>query len=184
MEESQHLVEPKPSREGREVANRRREAKDMLLGDEPPKFLSVAIVIVAILLGVVVVIARSIEYEETVPIALTLKAGESPNRIYGVAFLKQEEAARLRAGLAVRVEMSPRQARNRGLMEGSLNDISALNIGGFSSVRVDLPAELVTDSNLCDAVEQGTQMQAKVVTRKIRLFDRLFGVFRTLLGRG
>lgn len=167
MSDIQHKIESKSNREGRDAGIRRREARDTLLGYDPPRFLSVTIVVVAILLAILIVAGRSIEYEETVPIVLTLKASGSSNKVCGVAYLRQEERAKLKAGQAVRVEISPYQARNVSSIEGNLSDISILSKGELYLARVELPADFVADFSLRPSSEQEAHAQAKVVMQRV-----------------
>lgn len=180
-----HLhLDSKPKLKGRDLAIRRREAKDTLLGDDPPRFLSVAIIIIAAVLGILVVAARSIEYEDAVPILLTLKVSESSDQVYGVAYLRPEEMMKVRTGQLVRVEFGPHQGRDHSSIEAIVSNISNVNKAGLCSVRVDLSVDVIASSGLRTAFEQEMQTQAKVLTQKMRLFDKLFGVLRTLMDRG
>ena len=67
-----------------QAAERRRRNKDSLLGDEPPRIIAVAIVLIAVMLSVLTAVCWSFEYEETVPIVLGL--GGEPQKGYGVGY--------------------------------------------------------------------------------------------------
>src|SRR5262245_38459094 len=91
---------------GPNVGHRRRaQLKDTLMPDEPHKVIGFAIPVIAILLAVLFVTLRFVEYQDSVRVTLTLKPRESFGRAYGEAYLQQGEAAAVQAEQIVDMDL-------------------------------------------------------------------------------
>lgn len=156
-----------------QAAARRRHNKDALLGDEPPRIIAVAIVLIAVMLSVLTAVCWSFEYEETVPILLGL--GGEPKKRYAVGYLPSSVA--VRSGQTVHLEPGSMQSATVGV-EASVTGVSGPTSEGLYVVRVDLP----DGDGISAPPNSGSQIRGSLVTRKVRLFARLFGVFRNITG--
>jgi len=145
---------------------RRGQSNDELMADDPPRVLGSAIPVVAALLILSLVTLRLVEYQDTVPVILTLKTGDSFGRAYGEAYLDPGLAGAVRAEQVVDIDLGGRR------LQAKVGEISALDMHSFYRVRVDLPSDFV----LGDAIE----VQARILTQRENLFDKLFGAFRVL----
>ena len=159
---------------------RRPPTKDALLGDEPPRFLTVAIVLIAVMLSTLTAVCWSFEYEETVPIALD--AGSDLESRYALGYVPA--SVDVKVGQKVHLpRRSTEAATNR--TEATVFDVSGPTKEGLYIVRVGMPegvrepgAEWLGQQNN-DGHISGT-----LVTKKIRIFARLFGVFRNITRSG
>jgi len=159
-------------------SRRRTQTKDALMPDEPPKALGLAIPIVAALLIVLLVTLRLVEYQDGVPINLTLKASDSLGRAYGEAYLPQGQAATVRAEQIVDIDLGAYPGGGRRL-QAKVGEITTFDTHSFYRVRVDLPPDFALGS-LAGATPGAVQVQATILTQKENLLDKLFGAFRHL----
>jgi len=167
--------DPKPN-----FGNRRRAPiKDTLMPDEPPRVLGFAIPVVAVLFILLLVTLRVIEYQDAVRVSLTLKTRESFGRAYGEAYLQQGEAAAVRAEQIVDIDLGPYGGAKGRWLQAKVGDVTAFDVHPFYRVRVDLPLEFDVNS-LSSAPPGPIQVEAKILTQKKTLFDKLFGSFRAM----
>src|SRR5262249_1994973 len=150
-----------------------------LMPDEPPKMLGLAIPVVAALLIVLFVTLRLVEYQDVVRVNLTVKRSESFGRAYGEAYLQQGEATAARAEQTVDIDLGGRGGTERHRQQGKVSEVSAFDIPSFYRVRVDLPPEFDVNS-LSSASPGSIHVEAKILTQKKTLFDKLFGAFRVM----
>lgn len=163
---------------GPNLGNRRRaQAKDTLMPDEPPKVLGGAIPVVAVLLILLLMTLRLVEYQDAVRVSLTLKTRESFGRAYGEAFLQQGEAAAVRANQIVDIDLGNYAGAKTRSLQAKVGEITTFEVQSFYRVRVDLPPDFDVNS-LSGAPPDSIQVQAKILTQRKNLFDKLFGAFR------
>lgn len=167
--------DPKPN-----FGNRRRAPlKDTLMPDEPPRVLGFAIPLVAVLFILLLVTLRVVEYQDAVRVSLTLKTKDSFSRAYGEAYLQQGEAAAVRAEQIVDIDLGAYGGAKSHSLQAKVGDITAFDEHPFYRVRVDLPPEF--DVNTLSSAPRGPiKVEAKILTQKKTLFDKLFGSFRAL----
>ena len=158
---------------------RRAQAKDTLMPDEPPKVLGGAIPVVAVLLILLLMTLRLVEYQDAVRVSLTLKTRESFGRAYGEAFLQQGEAAALRPEQMVVIDLGRNGEPKSRKVEAKVAEVTAFDVPSFYRVRVDLPPDFDVNS-LSSAPPGPIQVEAKILTQKKTLFDKLFGAFRVM----
>jgi hypothetical protein len=185
MSEADHPVNAAPPAVGGGFVNHRREAKDTLLGDEPPRILGAAIITIALALATLVVAAQAIEYEDAVPVTLTLQAAAAPESLCGVAYLKPEEALRVKRGQPVRIDWHVAGVPaffNKGAA-ASVSDLSPIADGGLYAVRVTLAADPEGSAGDGLAAKSWPPTPARIITQRVKLFGKLFGVFRAVFGR-
>jgi hypothetical protein len=162
------------------VGNRRRaQVKDTLMPDEPPKVLGFAIPVVAALLILLLVTLRLVEYQDAVRVSLTLKTTESSGHSYGEAYLQQGEAAAVRAEQIVDIDLGAYGSAKTRSVQAKVREITPVDIPSFYRVRVDLPTDFDV-SSLSNAPPGSIQVQAKILTQRKTLFDKLFGAFRVI----
>ena len=162
------------------VGNRRRaQSKDTLMPDEPPRFLGVAIPVIAGLLVFVLMAFRLVEYQDAVRVSLTLKTEESLGRVYGEAYLQQGEASAVRAEQVVDIDLGGYRGAKSRWLQAKVGEIKAADVRSFYWVRVDLPTDFDV-SSLPSTPPDSIQVEAKILTQKNNLFDKLFGAFRVL----
>jgi hypothetical protein len=167
--------DPKPN-----FGNRRRAPlKDTLMPDEPPRVLGFAIPLVAVLFILLLVTLRVVEYQDAVRVSLTLKTKDSFGRAYGEAYLQQGDAATVRAEQIVDIDLGAYGGAKSRRLQAKVGDIAAFDVHPFYRVRVDLPPEF--DVNTLSSAPPGPiQVEAKILTQKKTLFDKLFGSFRAM----
>jgi hypothetical protein len=160
--------------------NRRRvQVKDTLMPEEPPRKLGWAIPVVAVLLILSVVTFRFVEYQDAVRVSLTLKTKETFGHAYGEAFLQQGEAAAVRTEQTVVIDLGSYGGPKSGRLQAKVGEVTAFDVPSFYRVRVDLPPDFDVRS-LSSAAPGQIQVQAKILTQKKTLFDKLFGAFRAM----
>lgn len=160
--------------------NRRRpQSKDTLMPDEPPTVLGLAIPVVAVLFVLLLVTLRLVEYQDAVRVSLTLKTRESFGRAYGDAYLQQGEAVAVRADQLVDIDLGAYGGPKRRWLQAKVGEVTAFDVPSFYHVRVDLPPEFDVNS-LSSAPPGPIRVEAKILTQKKTLFDKLFGAFRVL----
>ncbi len=152
------------------------QTRDALMPDEPPRALGLAIPIVAALLIFLLVTLRLIEYQDAVPVSLTLKASDSFGRTYGEAYLPQGDAAAVRAEQIVEIDLGADEGRR---LQAKVGEITMFDSHSLYRVRVDLPPDFALGS-VSGASPEAIQVQATILTRKRNLFDKVFGAFRVL----
>lgn len=153
---------------------RRPQTKDTLMPDEPPKVLGFAIPVVAGLFILLLVAFRLVEYQDAVRVSLTLKTRESFGRMYGEAYLQQGEAAAVRAEQTVDIDLGGTKK-----LHAKVGEITAFDASSLYRVRVDLPADF--DAAFLSSASPGPiQVEAKILTQKKTLFEKLFGAFRVM----
>ena len=163
---------------GPNVGNRRRgPVKDTLMPDEPPKAIGFAIPVLAALFVLMLVALRFVEYQDAVRVSLTLKTKESFGRMYGEAYLPQGEAATVQAEQIVDIDLGGYGGAQR--LQAKVGEVTAFDVPSFYRVRVDLPADFDVNS-LSSASPGPIQLEAKILTQKKTLFDKLFGAFRVM----
>jgi hypothetical protein len=167
--------DPKPN-----FGNRRRAPlKDTLMPDEPPRVLGFAIPLVAVLFILLLVTLRVVEYQDAVRVSLTLKTKDSFGRAYGEAYLQQGDAATVRAEQIVDIDLGAYGGAKSRRLQAKVGDIADFDVHPFYRVRVDLPPEF--DVNTLSSGPRGPiQVEAKILTQKKTLFDKLFGSFRAM----
>lgn len=160
--------------------NRRRaQVKDTLMPDEPPKVLGFAIPVVAVLLICLLVTLRLVEYQDVVRVSLTLKTTESSGHSYGETYLQQSEAASVRAEQIVDIDLGAYGAAKTRSVQAKVREITAVDIPSFYRVRIDLPPDFDV-SSFPTAPSGSIRVQAKILTQRKTLFDKLFGAFRVM----
>lgn len=158
---------------------RRAPRQDTLMPDEPPKALGLAIPVITALLVLSLVALRLVEYQDAVRVSLTLKTRESFGRAYGEAYLQQGEAAAVRAEQIVDIDLGGYGGAKGRRLQAKVGEITAFDPHAFYRVRVDLPPDFEVGS-LSGAPPGPIQVEAKILTQKKNLFDKLFGAFRLL----
>ncbi|HKV37971.1 MAG TPA: hypothetical protein VJX67_02070, partial [Blastocatellia bacterium] len=157
------------------LANRRRrESKDSLLADEPPRALGVAIALVGVLLCVAVYAGWSIQYEQTLPVSLELKVDESSRSVYGLTYLDAGQMTQVHTGQLVEVELASYPAERYGWIAGKVGAESAETRDGLHVVRVDLAAGAVTNKGFHPILDNVRQGQGKIVVERVKLLARVF----------
>jgi hypothetical protein len=159
---------------------RRREIKDTLLADEPPRTLGLLIAVVAVLLAVAVIIGWSMTYQQTLAVTVDLRA-DAGQHLHGLAWLPAEQIVQVRDGQRVVVDLQSPMGNSKIL--GQVVEVSPEAKDGLYEVRIEFP-----DVQPISALpEQGQfrsgQDTATIFTQKIRVFVRVFSVFRTLYER-
>ena len=158
---------------------RRAQSKDTLMPDEPPKALGLAIPVVAALLILLLTTLRFVEYQDAVRVNLTLKTKESFGSAYGEAYLHQREAAAVRTDQIVDINLGSYGGAKRRSLQAKVAEITTFDVQSFYRVRVDLPPDF--DAGALAGTPPGSiQVEAKILTQRKNLFDKLFGAFRTL----
>lgn len=161
-------------------AYRRRVQKDTLLADNPPTSLGVGLVLVAVMLAAAVGSLRWIEYQETVPVSLTVKTTDGGRTAHGEAYLRPHEMQQVRQGQVVRIDWGGNLAPQAADAEASVGEIKTVGENELYAVRVELPTGSVEGSWVGPAPPHGAQLQGKILTRKQNLLDKLFGFFRMI----
>src|ERR1041384_5858260 len=160
------------------MTTRRAQVKDTLMPDEPPKVLGFAIPVVAALLILLLVTLRLVEYQDAVRVSLTLKTTESSGRSYGEAYLQQGEAAAVRAEQIVDIDLGAYGAAKTRSVQAKVREITAVDMPSFYRVRVALPPDF--DVSSLPSPPRSIRVEAKILTQRKTLFDKLFGAFRVM----
>jgi hypothetical protein len=154
--------------------------KDSLLADNPPWILGAAILLIAALLVMAAVAARNIEYRETIPISLVLRADEISGSAYGEGLLPQSQAARVRPDQPIFIELAPPSGAGNILIEGEVSQVTMTCQDSLYQVRVKLPANFDADPENTRILRQEARVQGKIVTWRGKLFRRMFTLFSNL----
>jgi hypothetical protein len=152
------------------------QTKDTLLSEHPPWIPKVGILVIAALLAGTIVITRRIDYQDTVPINLTLKVSNHSDAVYGEGYL-QHEAVNVRTDQMVLIDWQKRQSTK---LTARVENIAVVSKNSLYLIRVELPGEILADPELRSRLQEEVQMPARIVTHRVRLFDKLFGMFRLL----
>ncbi len=147
--------------------------------DEPPRTLGWAIPVVAVFLILLLVTLRLVEYQDAVRVSLTLKTGESLDRVFGEAYLQQGEAFAVQAEQLVDIDLGGYGGAEGRRLQAKIGEITPFETPPLYRVRVDLPDDFDVDS-LSGATPGPIQLEAKILTQRRSLFDKLFGAFRVL----
>ena len=157
--------------------NRRRaQVKDSLMPDEPPKVLGFAIPVIAVLFVLLFVMLRFVEYQDAVRVSLTLKTRESFGGAYGEVYVQQSDASAIRPEQVVDIDLG---VYGGSRLQARVREIAAFDVPSFYRVQVDLPADFDLHS-LSTSPPGPIQVEAKILTQKKTLFDKLFGAFRVM----
>ena len=157
------------------ATRRRAQPKDTLMPDEPPKALGLAIPVVAALLILLLVTLRFVEYQDAVRVNLVLKTSFSS--AYGEAYLRQGEAAAVRADQIVDIDLGSYGGTKGRSLQAKVGEITTFDVPSFYRVRVELPPDF--DVSALSGTSP-IQVEAKILTQRKNLFDKLFGAFRVL----
>lgn len=168
-----------PVREPNFGNRRRPQVKDTLMPDEPPKVLGLAIPVIAVLFVLLFVTLRFVEYQDAVRVSLTLKTRESFGRAYGEVYVPQSDASAIRPEQVVDIDLGAYGGTNRPRLQARVRDVAVFDVTSFYRVQVDLPADFDLHS-LSTAPPGPIQVEAKILTQKKTLFDKLFGAFRVM----
>ncbi|HEY6330265.1 MAG TPA: hypothetical protein VI756_13075 [Blastocatellia bacterium] len=164
---------------------RRREAKDTLLADEPPRALGISIVTVAVLLGTAVFLAWSMSYQTKIDVMVALEPAGG-GALDGRALLPADQIARVQEDQRVTLDYpsSNRDSRIVGRVTGVAPDTTT----GLYQVHIEFPPGPDAIDNginaaLKHARSSGGQIPATIFTQKVKVFARVFEVFRGLSQR-
>jgi len=171
-----------PQREMADLGERPRrpQTKDQLLAENPPWTLSAGILLIAALLGAAVMAARSIEYQETIPISLVLREDEMPGSTYGVGWLPQSLAAKVKPDQLALIELGPPAGGGDMPIEGQVSQVTVMCQDSLYQVRVKLPANLNSDPEKARALRREARAQGRIVTWRGKLIRRMFTLFSNL----
>jgi hypothetical protein len=161
-------------------AYRRRVQKDTLLADNPPAALGVGLIIVAVVLAAAVGSLHWVEYQESVPLSITLKTADGGHAAYGEAYLRPQEMARVCTGQVVLIDWGGHLAPQAASAQATVGEIRTVSENALYGVRVELPTGSVEGSWIGPAPPHGTLLQGKILTQKQTLLDKLFGFFRMI----
>jgi hypothetical protein len=159
---------------------RRPQTKDQLLGENPPRALSAAILLIAALLGAAVMAARNIEYRETIPISLVLREGEIPGSAYGVGWLPQSQAAKVKPNQLTLIELTPPAGADNMPIEGQVDQVTMAFQDSMYQIRVKLPANFNSDPERTRILRHEARAQGRIVIWRGKLFRRMFTIFSNL----
>jgi hypothetical protein len=180
MSATKQRVKPDPDAKDPYLVFKRRVLKDTLLAENPPRALGIGMAAVAIVLGISVSALRWVEYQETVPVNLTLKTVDAGRTIYGEGFLQPDKMSQIQTRLVVQLELSPNEVAVSNYSEATISEIKTIGENSLYAIQVDLPAELIASSGLNSTFHEGMQVQGKILTQKKNLFDKLFSFFRMI----
>jgi len=142
--------------------------------------LSAAILLIAALLATAVVAARNIEYQETVPLSLVLRADETPGSAYGEGRLPQSQAAKVKPDQPVFIELSSISGAGGAPLEGRVSQVVITCQDSLYQIRVELPANFHSDPEQMRILGQEARAQGKIITWRGKLFRRMFTLFSNL----
>jgi hypothetical protein len=171
-----------PEGEGAESERRARrfQSKDQLLAENPPWMLGAATLLIAALLGAAVMAARNIEYRETVPISLVLRAGETPGSAYGEGRLPQSQAAKVKPDQPIFIELAPHSGADNIQIEGRIGQVTMTCQDSLYQIRVKLPANFDSDPEKMRILRHETRAQGRIITWRGKLLRRMFTLFSNL----
>jgi hypothetical protein len=159
---------------------KRRVQKDTLLAEHPPAVLGIGLVVIAIVLASSVGALRLVEYQETVPISLTLRTEDGAHLVYGEAYMRPQEMTRVQPGQVVQIDGGGQFGLPAVHAEAQIRAITVVSENALYAVRVDLPPELAAGLRSSTTAPEGVQLQGKILTQKENLLDKLFGFFRMI----
>jgi hypothetical protein len=154
--------------------------KDSLLAENPPWILGAAILLIAALLVLAAVEARNIEYRETIPISLVLRADEISGSAYGEGLLPQSQAAKVKPDQPILMELAPPSSADNILIEGQVSQVTMTCQNSLYQVRVKLPANFNSDQENTRILRQEARVQGRIITWRGKLFRRMFTLFGNL----
>jgi len=159
---------------------RRPRMKDSLLAENPPWILGAAILMIAALLVAAAVAARNIEYRETIPISLVLRADEMSGSAYGEGLLPQSQAAKVKPDQPILMELAPPSSADNILIEGQVSQVTMTCHDSMYQVRVKLPANFNSDQEYTRILRQEARVQGRIITWRGKLFRRMLTLFSNL----
>lgn len=159
---------------------RRLQSKDQLLAENPPWMLSAAVLLIAALLGVAAVGARNIEYQETVPISLVLRADEIHGSAYGEGLLPAAQAAKVKPDQPIFIELAPSSSADNILIEGQVSQVTMTCQDSLYQIRVKLPANFNSDPENTRILRREARAQGRIIISRGKLFRRMFTLFSNL----
>ncbi|HYM00846.1 MAG TPA: hypothetical protein VEZ90_17955 [Blastocatellia bacterium] len=164
---------------------RRRERRDVLLADEPPRALGISIAATFVLLIVAGVLAWPIKYQETAPISVDLQTSAGSEYISGLGYLPAEMAGSVTPGQTVRVTLPADWPPGARSLEGTIESASLDEQKDAMVVKVRFPENLVPPiaRTRLRQGERPFRVQGQIFTLKVRLFSKMFGAAKTLLDR-
>jgi len=155
---------------------RRRERKDQLLADEPPRALGISIAVVALLLTAAVVAGASMTYQQKINTTIAIQPAGSGLR--GEALLPPDQVVQVREGQRVIVDLN--SSGDGATLTGGVASIQSQNRDGLYEVEIAFPDSPASINALR---LQGAEYPATIYTQKIKVFARVFNVFRGLSGK-
>jgi hypothetical protein len=159
---------------------RRPRIKDSLLAENPPRILGAAILLIAALLVMAAAAARNIEYEESIPISVVLKADEMSGFAYGEGLLPQSQAAKVKPDQPILMELAPPSGADNVLIEGQVSQVTMTRQNSLYQVRVKLPANFNSNQENARILRQEAPAQGRIITGRGKLFRRMFTLFSNL----
>ncbi|HEY9435318.1 MAG TPA: hypothetical protein VI260_28005 [Blastocatellia bacterium] len=154
--------------------------KDSLLAENPPWMLGAAILLIAALLVMAAVAARNIEYQETIPVSLVLRADEISGSAYGEGLLSQSQAAKVKPDQPIFMELASPSSADNILIEGQVSQVTMTCQDSLYQVRVKLPANFNSDQENTRILRQEARVQGRIITWRGKLFRRMFTLFSNL----
>jgi hypothetical protein len=180
IDRSRTSAEPDSEEANKWERARRLQSKDQLLAERPPWTLSAATLLIAALLVAAVMAARNIEYQEAIPISLVLRADEIRRSAYGEGWLSQSQAAKVKPGQPIFIDLAPRQGAGNFTVEGHVDQVTMTSQGSLYQVRVNLPASFSSDPERTQVLRRETLAQGRIITWRGKLFRRMFTLFSNL----
>jgi hypothetical protein len=179
-----HLQSPTTMTTYPNVTYRRRPQKpDILLAKDPPRILGLGIVATAILLGVFIALLRSIEYQDTVPIVLTLRTDPLHQHLYGEGYVQLRDMDKVRIDQAVLIDALQRQGFRDGGLELKVNKISMVCGGAQYIIKVDIPPGFAPLPGNAIALPKESQLNGRIIVRTHSMYDKLFKGLSASLGQ-
>jgi hypothetical protein len=159
---------------------RRSQTKDQLLSENPPWTLSAGILLIAALLGTAVIVARNIEYQETIPISLVLSGDEIPGSAYWAGWLPQPLAAKVKLDQPALIELDPPAGAGFIQIEGQVSQVTPTCQDSLYRIRIKLPATFSSDPEKARALRHEAPAQGRIVTWRGKLISRILTLFSNL----
>jgi hypothetical protein len=142
--------------------------------------LGAAILLIAALLVMAAVAARNIEYQETIPVSLVLRADEISGSAYGEGLLSQSQAAKVKPDQPIFMELASPSSADNILIEGQVSQVTMTCQDSLYQVRVKLPANFNSDQENTRILRQEARVQGRIITWRGKLFRRMFTLFSNL----
>ncbi len=96
------------------------------------------------------------------------------NQFYMVATLPQANFGKIDTGLKVQIRFDAYPYEENGFVQGTLSDVSGVPSDSGFLAQITLPQGLVTINNKQIVYKSGLKAQALIITRNIRLLDRIW----------